>query len=73
MMQCANGANGQPCENGGEAIGSISENDCSCNCPTGITGDNCETILPCLFGSGGFNCENGGTITGTLSAGNCGC
>ena len=57
-----------PCENGGTISGTVSGNDCTCTCPTGLEGPPaCTTPTPCPA------CLNGGTATGSVAGGDCGC
>ena len=50
-----------PCENGGTISGTVSGNDCTCTCPTGLEGPPaCTTPTPCPA------CFNGGTATAAL-------
>ena len=39
-MGCSAGANGQPCQNGGTAMGT--SGNCKCSCASGVSGTNCE-------------------------------
>ena len=39
---CTYGANNQPCENSGYAVGRKERDTCRCECVGGYTGDNCE-------------------------------
>lgn len=41
---CTNGANGNPCVNGGSASGT--SGNCGCTCVGGYTGSNCGTAAP---------------------------
>ena len=57
-----------PCGNGGTISGTVSGNDCTCTCPTGLEGPPaCTTPTPCPA------CFNGGKATGSVAGGDCGC
>lgn len=56
-----------PCENGGTISGTVSGNDCTCNCALGFEGADCSTPSQCPV------CQNGGTSTGSVAGGDCGC
>ncbi len=43
------------CQNGGEAIVDVEFDGCRCNCPTGFTGEFCETT----YCPGNIECPNG--------------
>ena len=68
-MGCSAGANGQPCQNGGTAMGT--SGNCKCSCASGVSGTNCEatkapTRQPTSSGSGS------GSGSGSAPRGPCG-
>lgn len=56
-----------PCVNGGTISGTVSGNDCTCNCALGFEGADCGTVKACPA------CQNGGVVTGSVAGGDCGC
>ena len=61
-ISCTKGANGQNCQNDGQATGKI-HTRCSCDCEdTGYEGPNCENLVD--------HCENVDCVQGTCVSGN---
>ncbi|GMI28556.1 hypothetical protein TeGR_g14921, partial [Tetraparma gracilis] len=80
---CSTGADGNECQNGGTATGSIpfgSEvtsdsvaDNCSCTCADNTSGVNCETKTACTVNADGNACASDGVVSGFIVDGDCAC